>query len=266
MLKREDHIKRISYALAVLRAHIEQMGYVHLFDSHIIAEDFMARLLNIVFGYQLKNLNYMHKNQPGIDLGDSTNGIAFQVQAERDKREIQRKINVFVGKQLYTQYPKLYFFILTKKRKHRSLFDTGGCFLFDSKEHILDFNDLLEEINTLSSDKLGEIVEFLNREMREPITRSFPDASQFEGLLTELPAIRRLTFHDSKSREWRGRLEIYLSQLPKQPIDFVQKYSVIPWNTSREDTDEQRALYWESCDSAEAFLKQVIEYIRINAG
>lgn len=266
MLKRENHIKRISSVLAVLRIYIEQMGYLHLFDGHIIAEDFMARLLNIVFGYQLKNLNYMHKNQPGIDLGDSTNGIAFQVQAERDKRKIQGKINVFVGKQLYTQYPKLYFFILTKKRKHRLLFDTGGCFLFDSKEHILDFNDLLEEINTLPSDKLGEIDEFLNREIREPIPRSFPDASQFEGLLAELPAIKRLTFHDSKSREWRGRLEVYLSQLPNQPIDFVQKYDVIRWNTSREDTDKQRAMYLESCDSAKALLKQAIEYIRVNAG
>jgi hypothetical protein len=92
MLKREDYIKRISLNLAVLRAHVEQMGYMQLFDSHIIAEDFMARLLNIVFGYALENLNYIHKNQPGVDLGDSTNGIAFQIQAKKDKGEIQRKI------------------------------------------------------------------------------------------------------------------------------------------------------------------------------
>ena len=177
MLRREDYIKRISHTLAVLRAHIEQMGYVHLFDSHIITEDFMARLLNIVFGYELENLNYIHKNQPGVDLGDSTNGIAFQVQTGKDKRTIQRKINVFVKEHLYTQYPNLYFFILTKKREHSSSFDTQGCFLFDSKDHILDFNDLVEKINTLPTSKMGEITEFLDREI-EPITRSNVEASQ----------------------------------------------------------------------------------------
>ncbi|MCI0565029.1 MAG: SMEK domain-containing protein [Nitrososphaera sp.] len=266
MFKREEYIKRISYALAVLRAYVEQMGYVHLFDSHIIAEDFMARLLNIVFGYELKNLNYIHKNQPGVDLGDPTNRIAFQVQAEKDKGTIQRKINVFVEKCLYTQYPNLYFLILTNKSKHRSSFDTKGVFLFDSKEHILDFNDLLEKIYTLPTSKMGEITEFLDREIHEPITKSYIDVSKFERLLDELPAIREVTFHDSKSGEWRGRFEICLYQLPKQPIDFVAKYIVIPWNTSREDTDEQRALYLESCDSAELLLKQIIEYIRTNAG
>lgn len=266
MLKQEEYIKRISDTLAMLRVYIEQMGYVRLFDSHIIAEDFMARLLNIVFGYELKNLNYMHKNQSGIDLGDSARGIAFQVQAETDKRTIKRKINVFVKEHLYVQYPNLCFFILTKKRKYQSSFDTKGCFLFDDREHILDFNDLLEKIKALPTRKMGEVVEFLDREISEPITRTDINSSQFEQLLAELPAISKVTFHDSESREWRGRFENCLSQLHNATIDFVAKYHIIPWNTSREETEEQRALYLESCQSAEALLKQIVGYIRMNTG
>jgi hypothetical protein len=268
MFKQEDYIKRISQALAVLRVYIEQMGYLHLFDSHIIAEDFMARLLNIVFSYELENLNYIHKNQPGIDLGDSTKGIAFQVQAEKEKGTIQRKIYMFVDNRLYDMYPNLYFFILAKKQNRRSLFDTKGCFLFDSKDNILDFNDLLEKIKTLPTSKIGEIAEFLDREIYKPNTKGgIIDVINFDRLLHDLPDIRQVNFHDLKSRGWRGKFENYLYQLPKEPIDFVKKYNVIPWNTSREDTtNEQRRLYLDSCDSAEALLKQIIEFIQMKTG
>jgi len=109
MLRREELLERISLSLATLRSYIDLKGLIHLFDTHIIAEDFMANLLNLVFGYNLQNLNYIHLNQPGIDLGDSDSGIAVQVTADKSRRKIQETIDTFVEKQLYIDYPQLYF-------------------------------------------------------------------------------------------------------------------------------------------------------------
>lgn len=166
MLRREELLEQISHRLATLRSYIELKGLIHLYDSHIIAEDFMANLLNIIFGYRLENLNYIHKNQPGIDLGDTDNSIAFQVTAERSRRKIQETIDIFVKEQLYEKYHQLYFLILTRKQQRYSPFNTAAHFSFDGGKHILDIGDLIEEANTLPTERLGQIAGFLETETR----------------------------------------------------------------------------------------------------
>jgi hypothetical protein len=102
--------------------------------------------LNIIFNYALKNLNYLHPNFPGIDLGDHDNGIAFQVTAEKSNSKIQKTIDEFIEKRLYELYPQLYFFVLHESYKPSSAFDTKGFFDFDRKKHLLDFSDLAKVI------------------------------------------------------------------------------------------------------------------------
>lgn len=200
MLKREGYIKRISHILASLQADIRLRGLVNLYDSHIIAEDFMASLLNIVFGYQLENLNYIHKNQPGIDLGDSTHGIAFQITAERTRGKIQKTIDQFVEKGLYREYPQLRFFILQEKQRRYSPFNTRDSVSFNSKEHILDFGDLIQQIRASETEKLEEIVRFLEQEIRE--------ASSFTPLDSRAYAKHMLTAF----AEWQERYTPLLAE------------------------------------------------------
>jgi hypothetical protein len=59
------------------------------------AEDFFADFLNLVYGYELKNLSHDSLNNVASDLGDSTRRIAVQVTSERTKAKIQTTLDKF---------------------------------------------------------------------------------------------------------------------------------------------------------------------------
>lgn len=130
------------------------------------AEDFVKDLLNIVFDYNLKNLNFDIKNQVSIDLGDMDNGVAYQVTSTKTTPKIQTTIDKFIEFQLYGTYPQLYVFILQDKQKSYPQFDTRGFFTFNSQTHILDFKHLLAIIKTLETDKLRKVNALIQEELR----------------------------------------------------------------------------------------------------
>lgn len=181
MLKREEYIKRIDYTLAWLLTEIKLRGYQNLYDSNVISEDFMAGLLNIIFGYQLENLNHINPGHTAVDLGDLATGICFQVTAEKKPSKIRNTIDKFIAAGLYEEYSQLYFFILQESYKSSSDFDTKGHFIFDKKKHILDFEYLAKKIRGLETEKLEEIVKFLDKEISVPFTKT-------ENLEENLPA------------------------------------------------------------------------------
>jgi hypothetical protein len=185
MLRREQILERISLSLATLRSYIDLKGLIHLFDTHIIAEDFMANLLNLIFDYSLQNLNYIHLNQPGIDLGDPDSGIAVQVTADKSRRKIQDTIDTFVEKQLYIDYPQLHFLILNEKQRRYSPLDTRQLPSFDSKKHILDIGDLIVEINKLPLNRLETVADYLAKAITFPESRRSINVSVLKGMLLE---------------------------------------------------------------------------------
>lgn len=52
-------------------------------DINKISEGFVMNLLNIIFDWDLKDLNKEKMNYPGIDLGDSSKGVAVQLPLKR---------------------------------------------------------------------------------------------------------------------------------------------------------------------------------------
>jgi hypothetical protein len=175
MLQREKLIKSIIATITQLGTNINLRGSINLYDSHILAEDFIAKLLNMVFDYQLENLNYSQKNQPSIDLGDKANGIAFQVTTEKSSKKIQGTIDKFVEQKLYNEYVELYFFVLQERYSPHSEFNTKGKFTFDNKTNILDLRSLTKKINSLETEKLRRIDKFLTREVYPSIIAMRPE-------------------------------------------------------------------------------------------
>lgn len=57
-------------------------------DINVLAEGFLMNLLNIVLGVDLQNLNDQQINYPGVDLGDISAKIAFQVTSKKDSKKI----------------------------------------------------------------------------------------------------------------------------------------------------------------------------------
>ncbi|MBE9106260.1 SMEK domain-containing protein, partial [Nostoc cf. edaphicum LEGE 07299] len=87
--------KKISDGLAILEFSLENRGLIGLFDQNIVAQSFFAKLLNIIYGYDLINLDTVDKNSPGIDLGDNYRRIAFQVTSTKTSAKFRKRCGNF---------------------------------------------------------------------------------------------------------------------------------------------------------------------------
>jgi hypothetical protein len=121
-----------------------------LYDINQVSEDVAARLLNLVFNMELENLNLENKNIPGIDLGDNTNKIAFQVTSRTDKTKIKENIDTF-NKQHKSRFPGGIRFLLLSEKKPRLTKQECQelCPGFDPGRDILNYPDLIAEITKL---------------------------------------------------------------------------------------------------------------------
>ena len=70
MLVREDYMEFITSQLAIIKSKVELCSSLNLLNINIHMESFMCGLLNIVYSYNLVNLNNAQANYTSIDLGD----------------------------------------------------------------------------------------------------------------------------------------------------------------------------------------------------
>jgi nucleoside phosphorylase len=82
--------------------------------------------------------------------------------------------------------------------------------------------------------------------------------SELQQLLTELIAVEGLHFHHHRFRRWHYAIRLFLRRTYGEDSYVVKQFNDIVWNTSREDTDEQRALFAESCTQAMALLEALV--------
>lgn len=168
MLKRENYIKQINDILAMLQSVIRIRGYASLYDINIISEDFLRDLLNLIYDYQLVNLNVERQSTVGIDLGDDANRVCFQVTSTFRRSKIQETIDKFIEYGWHLRYDDLFIFILGVKQKRYEPFNTRDLFDFKPNYHILDFGDLTRRIRTLDLHRLNALVGLLNSNVELP--------------------------------------------------------------------------------------------------
>ncbi|MEP0886248.1 SMEK domain-containing protein, partial [Trichocoleus sp. ST-U3] len=142
-------------------------------DINKISETILIPLFTEVYGYrELKNLNRESLNYPGIDLGDETARVAFQITSTSDSEKVKHTLRKFTEYKLYEKYDKLIIYILTEKQKSYS--GTGyeeiiqGKFTFDKDKDIQDYRDLLKEVNNFQCiDKVRRVESILEAHFGE---------------------------------------------------------------------------------------------------
>lgn len=165
MINKEVYLKEIAQSLALLSKEIALLNAVNLYDINIIAEDFFPGLLNLIYGYDLKNINIIEKNAPSIDLFDKKNRIAVQVTSDNDSDKIKHTIKEFIDNESYNEYDRLVVLILTHKKNYSTTFDTEGKFDFDKKKDIWDIENLIKDIRGLDTEKIKKISTYLSEEL-----------------------------------------------------------------------------------------------------
>lgn len=164
-MNKEVYLKNIAENLALLSREVSILNAVNLYDINIIAEDFFPGLLNLIYGYELKNANHLEKNAPAIDLIDQKNRIAVQVTSDNSSTKIKHTIEEFNKSQAYHLYDRLVVLILTQKKKYSSNFDTQGLFSFEKARDIWDVEKLIKDIRELKTAQIKNVSDYLSEEL-----------------------------------------------------------------------------------------------------
>ncbi|OOZ99818.1 hypothetical protein BHL51_12890 [Bacillus cereus] len=162
MLTRGKLIAEILDGLGQLSFALDTRGKLRLFDINTYCEDFTKDLMNIIYEYNLVNLNEEHLNEPGLDLGDVTKRIGVQVTTQKTSEKVNNTLRKITDDQK-TKYDKFLIVILGKKQSVYSAIDTilAEELKFSEKD-IIDINDLEKDILSLPVERIKEVYDFLD--------------------------------------------------------------------------------------------------------
>lgn len=201
MITRGYFIGQIIDELTSITDKIKNRAKLGLTDIHIHLEDFYKDILNITLDVNLKNLNQERINSPGLDLGDETKKIAFQITGDKTSA----KVNETLGKasSYSTSYKKI--IILTLQNKQTSYtIDAELSKPFEFKEDdIWDVNDVLKKVMHLELDKLQRLSELISKEVaRVTIELEIPD----------------------ENGNYQTSLDKFIEKIPKERFNGISAY------------------------------------------
>ncbi|GAC44100.1 FOG: EAL domain [Paenibacillus popilliae ATCC 14706] len=134
-------------------------------DLNIYSETFFAKLMNLLFGLTLVNLNILKQNVEGIDLVDVNHKVVAQVSSTCTKQKIEGSLNkdIFLR---YSGYRFIFVSIAKDANKLRELsFINPHNAAFSPADDIVDINTLLNVILNMEIGKQREVFEFVKKEL-----------------------------------------------------------------------------------------------------
>lgn len=164
-MNKEIYLKDVTESLALLSRKVSLLNVVNLCDINVMAEDFFPGLLNLIYGYELKNANHLEQNAPAIDLIDPKNRIAIQVTSDNSSTKIKHTLEEFIKNRVYQTCDRLIVLILTQKKRYTSDFDTQGMFSFEKARDIWDVEKLMKDIRGLETEQVKAISAYLSKEL-----------------------------------------------------------------------------------------------------
>lgn len=202
MPKVEQEISEIRKYFVTWITEVKLATALDYFDINRISEGTAQRLLNMVYGYQLQDLNKEKKNFPGIDLGDRNIGIAFQITSRKDATKITESLKIFASNNFSKDFSTgLRFFIVNNGKRpsiKSNILDEYKS-IFNIKKDILFPEDLIKLIENLyytDSERFVVVKQFLKEEFGKPNQHS--SILRFSDQQDKLEFYRRLLITNHK--------------------------------------------------------------------
>lgn len=167
MIERQTYINEIIERLTFLKTKVDLSKALNLTDINIHSENFYRDFLNLLYGYDLQNINIIEPNASAIDLGDKAKRIAFQVTSTADLSKTKKTVSFFISKNLYSEYDRLVMLNITTKANHREKFvGDESTYQLNVKEDIWDMGEIVRDINDLKLDQIKKVHAFLKEEIK----------------------------------------------------------------------------------------------------
>ena len=173
-MKSKEYFDLCINKLAVLAHEVELRNSVNILDLNIYCEDFFARLLNLLFGHTLTNMNATQQNAASIDLIDKTNKVILQVSSTATQNKVQTALSHTTLKS-YSGY-NFRFVSISKDASDlkKKTFQNPNGLVFSAADDIIDLKTISALLLHKPPSKLQQIYSFLREELsqRDPLPPS----------------------------------------------------------------------------------------------
>jgi hypothetical protein len=156
----------IDEKLHTLAHRIETNGKLNMLHLHMHSENFYLHFFNLLYGFDLRNLNDSQQNVEAIDLIDDTNKLLIQVSATCSKSKIEGALSKGIIQQYATGYT-FKFISISKDANYqrKNSFKNPYNISFDPSKDIYDVTSILNVINGASITKQKAIYQFIKDEL-----------------------------------------------------------------------------------------------------
>ncbi len=165
LFKSGELFEEIIMYLSIIRYIFHSNNKHGLLNSNKHAESFFQELLNLIYSLELTNLNKIKKNYPAIDLGDTSNRICYQITAETNSNKFKDTLEKFEKNELYKYFDEIRFLLLTHKKEYNFTVPKLSGVNFKISEHIIDIDNIIDDIENKSLEVQKKICHLLNREL-----------------------------------------------------------------------------------------------------
>lgn len=154
---RQEAFNSISRVLAITRYDIEQRQLINDLGLNIHGENYFRDVFNFVYEYNFVNDNFESQNSACVDLVDKMRNLAYQITTTRTKEKLEKTFKA-LKKDKYKNYTIKIFYLLDKSKPNKDTVEEfKKDYDIDLKTSLIDYTDLINKINDLTTDKLIEL-------------------------------------------------------------------------------------------------------------
>ncbi len=175
--------EKVSQYLSTIKTNIENDNINGYYNINRKMEDIVAKLLELVYGYNFINTNDIYPNYPAIDLADDKRRISVQVTSDNSIEKINRTFDVFKNskEKLIDKYDRIIFFMIKGKLPKydgRKIKNKG--INFNKYTDIMDYSDIIRAIDDYTNEKLYPIANFLENQYVSKLVRKISEIEKEE--------------------------------------------------------------------------------------
>jgi hypothetical protein len=164
-MNRTKYYDYIEEKLHILAARIDTGGKLNMLGLHMHSENFYMHLFNVIYGYNLENLNDRLQNVEAIDLVDHGNKIIIQVSSTNTKQKIESALSKNIMRK-YLGYTFKFISIANNAAnlRKKSFVNPHGI-SFDPSVDIYDIISILSKILSMDPSEQKMVYEQIKKEL-----------------------------------------------------------------------------------------------------
>ncbi len=164
-MNRTGYFNYIDEKLHVLAQRIVTRGKLNVLDLHTHSENFYCSFLNLLYSYDLINLNETLQNVEAIDLIDHSNKILIQISATNTKTKVESALS----KSIIEKYSDYTFNFISIAKDASSLqkssFSNPFSISFSPSKDIFDISTILGKILHMDIHEQKKVYNFIKEEL-----------------------------------------------------------------------------------------------------